>query len=70
MGVDFQAIVEGLTRFTPAFGRAEVISAGGRSVRILLTKNPTGLNEVLRALASDVQRGSQAPVDAAQRPRR
>lgn len=53
MGVKFEAIVEGLTRFAPAFGRAEVISADGRNVRILLTKNPTGLNEVLRALASD-----------------
>lgn len=57
MGVDFEAIVEGLSAFTPAFGRAEVISADGRNVRILLTKNPTGLNEVLRALASDVSSG-------------
>ncbi len=57
MGVDFRAIVEGLSRFTPAFGRAEVISADGRNVRILLTKNPTGLNEVLRALASDMSAG-------------
>jgi UDP-N-acetylmuramyl tripeptide synthase len=57
MGVSFQAIADGLTRFTPAFGRAEVISADGRNVRILLAKNPTGLNEVLRALASDTGSG-------------
>ncbi len=57
MGVSFQAIMEGLTRFTPAFGRAEIIPAEGRNVRILLAKNPTGLNEVLRALASDTSAG-------------
>jgi lipid II isoglutaminyl synthase (glutamine-hydrolysing) len=57
MGVSFEAIAEGLARFVPAFGRAEVISADGRSVRILLAKNPTGLNEVLRALASDSSAG-------------
>lgn len=47
------AIVSGLERFTPAFGRAEEIPVAGRKARILLAKNPTGLNEVLRALASD-----------------
>jgi len=52
MGADFMAIQSGLTRFTPAFGRAERIEANGRTVHILLTKNPTGLNEVLRAIAS------------------
>ncbi len=53
MGAPLDAIVGGLERFTPAFGRAEEIIADGRKVRILLAKNPTGLNEVLRALASD-----------------
>jgi lipid II isoglutaminyl synthase (glutamine-hydrolysing) len=54
MGVAYPDIVTGLSRFTPAFGRAEVINADGRFVRILLAKNPTGLNETLRALASDI----------------
>ncbi|HEX9035586.1 MAG TPA: MurT ligase domain-containing protein [Ktedonobacterales bacterium] len=53
MGVSFDAIAQGLMRFSPAFGRAEIINAEGRSVRMLLTKNPTGLNEVLRALSTD-----------------
>jgi lipid II isoglutaminyl synthase (glutamine-hydrolysing) len=57
MGVEYTAIAEGLASFTPAFGRAETINANGRNVRILLTKNPTGLNEVLRALASDTAGG-------------
>lgn len=57
VGVDLPAIIDGLSRFTAAFGRAEVIPVEGRNVRILLTKNPTGLNEVLRALASDTSSG-------------
>lgn len=56
MGAENSAVVEGLSHFTPAFGRAEVIPVDGRKARILLTKNPTGLNEVLRAIASE---GSQ-----------
>jgi UDP-N-acetylmuramyl tripeptide synthase len=59
MSAPVDAIVAGLTRFTPAFGRAEEIVADGRKVRILLAKNPTGLNEVLRALASDREAGKK-----------
>jgi UDP-N-acetylmuramyl tripeptide synthase len=59
MSAPLDAIVAGLTRFTPAFGRAEEIVADGRKVRILLAKNPTGLNEVLRALASDRATGKK-----------
>jgi UDP-N-acetylmuramyl tripeptide synthase len=46
-------IRRGLARFSPAFGRAERIEVNGRVCHILLAKNPTGINEVLRALASD-----------------
>jgi UDP-N-acetylmuramyl tripeptide synthase len=53
MNVEFRAIAEGLSQFTPAFGRAEIIPADGRFIRILLTKNPTGLNEALRTLVED-----------------
>ena len=34
----------------PAFGRQERFSLDGRTVRLLLAKNPTGLNEVMRTL--------------------
>jgi UDP-N-acetylmuramyl tripeptide synthase len=51
MGVAVSAAGDALARFVPAFGRAERISVEGRDVRLLLAKNPTGLNEVLRALA-------------------
>jgi UDP-N-acetylmuramyl tripeptide synthase len=52
MGAGTDAIVEALSRFSAAFGRAERIAAGDRTVQLLLAKNPTGLNEVLRALAA------------------
>ncbi len=44
-------IVEGLQSTTAAFGRAESVTVAGRETRILLVKNPTGANEVLRTLA-------------------
>ncbi len=56
MGATLPAITEALARFTPQFGRAERIAAKGRTVHLLLAKNPTGINEVLRALGSDARR--------------
>src|SRR5262249_4162585 len=41
-----------LAAFQPAFGRGERIAVGDRTIRLLLAKNPTGLNQVLRALAA------------------
>ncbi|MEO7000555.1 MAG: Mur ligase family protein [Ktedonobacterales bacterium] len=59
MGADLAAVSTGLGRFTPAFGRAERIEAEGRTVHLLLAKNPTGLNEVMRALAANTTAGPQ-----------
>jgi lipid II isoglutaminyl synthase (glutamine-hydrolysing) len=52
MGIGADAITTALGSFAPAFGRAERIAVDGRTVRILLAKNPTGLNEVLRTLGA------------------
>jgi UDP-N-acetylmuramyl tripeptide synthase len=41
---------EALDGFAGAFGRVETIPVDGRRVSILLVKNPTGANEVLRTL--------------------
>ncbi len=49
LGLDPSAL-DALERFAPAFGRAERITVDGRTVQLLLAKNPTGLNEVARAL--------------------
>ena len=52
-GASVEATRTALQRFVPAFGRGERIAVDGRHVRLLLAKNPTGLNEVLRALVAD-----------------
>jgi lipid II isoglutaminyl synthase (glutamine-hydrolysing) len=49
---DVATTAAALESFRPAFGRAERVLVDGRTVQILLAKNPTGLNEVLRALGN------------------
>ena len=44
------AIVAGLERATPAFGRFERIAIGGKELLMLLIKNPAGANEVVQTL--------------------
>jgi UDP-N-acetylmuramyl tripeptide synthase len=51
LGVPFEDVVAGLGTVEAAFGRAETIELDGRSLSILLIKNPAGANEVLRTLA-------------------
>ncbi len=57
LGISDEVIREGLTKFTPAFGRMETIVSDGRRVKILLSKNPTGFNESLRLIQSSVDKG-------------
>jgi lipid II isoglutaminyl synthase (glutamine-hydrolysing) len=49
----WEPIVTGIEQFKPIFGRGERIQVEGRTLRLLLAKNPTGFNEVLRTLFSD-----------------
>ncbi len=53
LGIDFRAVLAGLERFRPAFGRGETIEAEGRTLRLMLAKNPTGFTEVLRTLFTE-----------------
>jgi len=53
LAVAWAAITAGLERFRPAFGRGETIEAEGRLLLLMLAKNPTGFNEVLRALFAE-----------------
>ena len=46
-------IKKGVLSFRPAFGRIEKISAGKREILLLLCKNPTGFNEVLRTITRE-----------------
>ena len=51
--IAWEPIVSGIEQSKPVFGRGERIQAEGRTIRLLLAKNPTGFNEVLRTLFSD-----------------
>ncbi len=53
LGVPLEAIAQGIAATGPSFGRAEVVDVDGIPVRVLLTKNPTGMNEVLRLLTAE-----------------
>ncbi|TMC21346.1 MAG: DUF1727 domain-containing protein [Chloroflexi bacterium] len=50
LNVDWEPITTGIEQSKPVFGRGERIQMEGRTVRLLLAKNPTGFNEVLRTL--------------------
>ena len=50
LGASLEEVRTGLSRFSAAFGRFERIPAGGKSVVLLLVKNPAGANEVVRTL--------------------
>jgi len=52
LGLPHDAIVRALEGFSAAFGRQERFAIDDRDVRVLLGKNPTGLNQVLRTIAA------------------
>ena len=50
IGIDRNAINETINNFQAAFGRAEELTFEGKKIRILLSKNPVGMNETIRAV--------------------
>ena len=50
LGVEEVAIRDKIAHFRAAFGRAEELEINGKRVRILLSKNPVGMNETIRAI--------------------
>lgn len=52
LGLDDGAIRAGLAAVEPAFGRQERVDFEGRSLRLLLAKNPAGANQVVRLLTA------------------
>ena len=54
LGARAEEIVEGLESTSAAFGRSERIAVGSKRVLLLLIKNPTGANEVVRTLVAGV----------------
>ncbi len=53
LGLSWDPIITGIEQSKPVFGRGERVQAEGRTLRLLLAKNPTGFNEVLRTLFSE-----------------
>ena len=50
LGIDEATIRDTIANFKAAFGRAEELEVNGKRVRILLSKNPVGMNETIRAV--------------------
>jgi lipid II isoglutaminyl synthase (glutamine-hydrolysing) len=50
IGVGTEKILDVINSFQAAFGRSEELVYQGKKVRILLTKNPVGMNETIRAV--------------------
>ncbi|MEM1368162.1 MAG: Mur ligase family protein [Cyanobacteria bacterium P01_H01_bin.15] len=50
IGLSDTKILEAIAGFKAAFGRAEELTVEGKHVRILLSKNPVGTNETIRAV--------------------
>jgi UDP-N-acetylmuramyl tripeptide synthase len=50
LGLSSQSISQGYQNFKPAFGRFEEIKFDNKNLKILLVKNPTGFNQVLKTL--------------------
>lgn len=53
LGVEVDTITRATGGFTAAFGRVEKVEADGRSIMMILAKNPAGLNEVMRTLSGE-----------------
>ena len=53
LGVPAGTVREGIAGVQAAFGRAERVSLDGRTLRLLLAKNPTGTNENIRCLLAE-----------------
>jgi UDP-N-acetylmuramyl tripeptide synthase len=50
IGIEAAIIENTIQNFRAAFGRAEELTVEGKHVRILLSKNPVGMNETIRAV--------------------
>ena len=50
LGATPDEIVDGLARFSAAFGRFERVAVDGKRLLLLLIKNPAGANEAVRTL--------------------
>jgi lipid II isoglutaminyl synthase (glutamine-hydrolysing) len=57
LGIDTPDIYKTISNFKAAFGRAEELTINGKHIRILLSKNPVGMNETIRTVNQIKDRG-------------
>ena len=57
LGISLDQIVEGISTTASVFGRSERIALDDGDLALLLIKNPTGANEVLRTLRNEAGQG-------------
>ncbi|XTZ10757.1 MAG: MurT ligase domain-containing protein, partial [cyanobacterium endosymbiont of Rhopalodia yunnanensis] len=50
LGIEVAHILDSIKNFRAAFGRSEELTIDGTNIRILLSKNPVGMNETIRAV--------------------
>ena len=50
LGISLATSTRALAQFRPAFGRLEMVEADGRTLRLMLVKNPAGFNAAIGAL--------------------
>lgn len=53
MGLPADILSRGVGEYRSVFGRAERLTLGGKSVMVMLIKNPTGASEVLKLVGGD-----------------
>jgi UDP-N-acetylmuramyl tripeptide synthase len=53
MGLPTENSLRAVERFEGGFGRMETVETDGRTIHVILVKNPTGFNQVLRYLLTD-----------------
>ena len=61
IGIETNDIFSTIKNFKAAFGRAEELEIDNKQVRILLSKNPVGMNETIRAV-NNIKKTGKSPV--------
>lgn len=61
IGIKTEAIFNTIKNFKAAFGRAEELDVDGKHIRILLSKNPVGMNETIRAV-NEIKKAGKSSV--------
>ncbi|MEM8722086.1 MAG: Mur ligase family protein [Cyanobacteria bacterium P01_G01_bin.39] len=61
LGIKTETVFKTIRNFKAAFGRAEELEIEQKQVRIMLSKNPVGMNETIRAV-NEIKKTGKSPV--------